>query len=49
MKSTNMLLAAISGFVVFVIGNLPILGILAVVAVLIYLFIKKFRKRRDTE
>jgi Domain of unknown function (DUF4349) len=49
MKSTNMLLAAISGFVVFVIGNLPILGILAVVAVLIYLYIKKFRKRRDTK
>lgn len=49
MKSTNMLLAAISGFIVFVIGNFPILGILAVVTVLIYLYIKKFRKRRDTE
>lgn len=49
MESTNMLLAAISGFVVFVIGNLPILGIVAVAAVLIYLYIKKFRKRKDTE
>lgn len=47
MKSTNMLLAAISGLVVFIVGNLPIIGILAAAAVLIYLYIKKIRKRKD--
>lgn len=47
MKSTNMLLAAISGFVVFIVGNLPIIGILAVATVFLYLYIKKVRKRKD--
>ncbi|MFJ5762659.1 DUF4349 domain-containing protein [Neobacillus sp. NPDC093182] len=45
MKSTNMLLAAISGVFVFIVGNMPILVILAVAAVFIYLYIKKQRKR----
>lgn len=49
MKSTNLLLAAISGFVVFIVGNLPILGILAVVALFIYLSIKKGWKRKDND
>jgi outer membrane murein-binding lipoprotein Lpp len=50
MKSTNMLLAAISGFIVFIVGNLPILGILAVAAVFIFLYIKKkVRKRNDND
>jgi glucan-binding YG repeat protein len=49
MKSTNMLLAAISGFVVFIVGNLPILGILAVAAVFIILYIKKVRKRKAND
>lgn len=49
MKSTNMLLAAISGLIVFLLGNLPILLILAVVAVLIYLYIKKVLKRNRNE
>lgn len=43
MKSTNMLLAAISGLFVFIVGNIPILVILAVAAVLIYQYIKKTR------
>jgi glucan-binding YG repeat protein len=46
MKSTNMLLAAISGFIVFIVGNLPILGILAVAAVFIFLYIKKVLKKK---
>jgi glucan-binding YG repeat protein len=49
MKSTNMLLAAISGLIIFLLGNLPILLILAVVAVLIYLYIKKGLKRNRNE
>lgn len=49
MKSTNMLLAALSGLVVFILGNLPVLGILAVAAVLIYLYMKRVMKRKDNE
>jgi hypothetical protein len=45
MKSTNMLLTAISGLFVFIVGNIPILVILAVAAVFMYLFIKKTRNR----
>jgi ABC-type amino acid transport system permease subunit len=45
MKSTNMLLAAISGVFVFIVGNMPILVILAVAAVFVYLYLKKLRKR----
>lgn len=45
MKSTNLLLAAISGVFVFIVGNMPILIILAVAAVFIYLYLKKLRKR----
>jgi glucan-binding YG repeat protein len=45
MNSTNMLLAAISWLFVFMVGNLPVLVILAVVAVFIYLYIKKVQKR----
>jgi len=49
MKSTNMLLAAISGLFVFLVGNLPVLVILGVVAVFSYLFIKRVLKRNDTQ
>jgi Domain of unknown function (DUF4349) len=49
MKSTNMLLAAISGLFVFLVGNLPVLVILAVAAVFIYLFIKRVLKRKDNQ
>ncbi|WHY02225.1 DUF4349 domain-containing protein [Neobacillus sp. DY30] len=49
MQSTNMLLAAISSLFVVIVGNIPILVILAVAAVFIYLFIKKVRKRNDNE
>jgi hypothetical protein len=45
MKSTNILLAAISGLFVFIVGNIPIIVILAVASVFIYLYIKKSRKR----
>ncbi|MDF2788837.1 MAG: hypothetical protein K0S80_1935 [Neobacillus sp.] len=45
MKSTNMLLAAISGLIVFIVGNIPILVIVAGASVFIYLYIKKMRKR----
>jgi glucan-binding YG repeat protein len=47
MKSTNMLLAAISGLFVFIVGNIPIIVSLAVASVFIYLYIKKTRKRND--
>ncbi|WP_045515449.1 DUF4349 domain-containing protein [Neobacillus niacini] len=49
MNSINMLLAAISGLVVFLVGNLPILVILALAAVFIYLFIKKVLKRNGNQ
>jgi glucan-binding YG repeat protein len=49
MNSTNMLLAAISWLFVFMVGNLPILVILALVAVSIYLFIKKVLKKNDIQ
>lgn len=45
MKSTNMLLAAISGLFVFIVGNMPILVILAVAVVFIYLYFKKRQNR----
>ncbi|OIK09607.1 hypothetical protein BIV60_23305 [Bacillus sp. MUM 116] len=44
MKSTNALFAIVSGLVVFVIGNLPILIILLVIGFLLYLYIKKRSK-----
>lgn len=47
MKSTNMLLAAISGLFVFIVGNIPIIVILAAASLFIYLYIKKMRKRND--
>lgn len=47
MKSTNMLLAALSGFVVFVLGNLPIIIILSVIAFGIYFYLRKFRNRNS--
>jgi glucan-binding YG repeat protein len=47
MKSTNMLLAAISGLFVFIVGNIPIIVSLVVASVFIYLYIKKTRKRND--
>ncbi|MEH7110754.1 DUF4349 domain-containing protein [Neobacillus niacini] len=49
MKSTNMLLAGISGLVVFLLGNLPILIILAVAVVSIYFYIKKKSRRNRNE
>ncbi|MFP7295964.1 DUF4349 domain-containing protein [Neobacillus niacini] len=49
MTSTNLLLSAISGFIVFVIGNLPILGILAAAVFFIFLYIRKVWRRKDNE
>ena len=49
MKSMNILLATLSGLVVFFIGNLPIIIILAVIAILIFLYIKKVKKGNRRE
>jgi hypothetical protein len=49
MKSINMLLAALSGFIVFIVGNLPILSVLIVLAVLGYFFYKKRKNRKDRD
>lgn len=49
MKSTNMLLAALSGLVVFIVGNTPILAIFVLLGILgiIYYKKKKNRNRQD--
>jgi hypothetical protein len=44
MKSTNVLLGTLSGLVVFLIGNLPIIIILSVIGISIFFFIKKVKK-----
>ena len=49
MKSTNMLLAGISGLVVFLLGNLPILIIIAVAVAAIYFYIKRKSSRNQNE
>ncbi|OLS41939.1 DUF4349 domain-containing protein [Bacillus sp. MRMR6] len=49
MESTNFLLAALSGFVVFIIGNLPILIILTIIGYLTYRFLRKLTKRNSQE
>lgn len=46
MTSTNALLAAGSGIIVFLIGNLPVILILGVIAFAIYWFIKIKKKRK---
>jgi hypothetical protein len=45
MKSTNILLAGISGLVVFLLGNLPILIILSVIGILLYFYLRRMIKR----
>jgi hypothetical protein len=45
MKSTNILLAGISGIVVFLLGNLPILVILSVIGILLYFYLRRMIKR----
>ena len=47
--STNFLLAAASGVVVFLIGNLPVIAILLLGGVGIYFIIKRKRKKVDKE
>lgn len=49
MKSTNMLLAGLSGLVVFLLGNLPILLILAIICFLVFLFYKKRKNQNRRE
>ncbi|WHY79174.1 DUF4349 domain-containing protein [Neobacillus sp. WH10] len=48
MKSTNMLLAGLSGLVVFIIGNIPLIGVLLIVCFL-FLFYYKKRKNRNSQ
>jgi hypothetical protein len=45
MESTNFLLSAVSGLVVFFIGNLPVLIILALAALIAFVLIKKVKNR----
>ncbi|WP_413301588.1 DUF4349 domain-containing protein [Bacillus sp. 1P10SD] len=49
MKSTNLLLVFLSGLVVFIIGNLPILIVLVVIGFLGFLLINRRRKRNRQE
>lgn len=46
MKSLNFLMSAFSGFMVFIFGNLPIFLILAIIALIFYLFTKRMIKKR---
>lgn len=48
MKSTNMLLVGLSGLVVFIIGNIPVLAILGVLAFLLFYYLK-IRKNRNRQ
>lgn len=47
MKSTNLLLAGLSGFVVFILGNIPILAIFIIIGVVLLLFYKKKKNRNS--
>lgn len=49
MKSTNMLLAGISGLVVFLLGNLPILLIITAIGFLLLFYLKRILKRNGNE
>lgn len=44
-KSVNFILATSSGFIVFFIGNLPVIIILSVIGIGIYFFIKRYHKK----
>ncbi|MEH7076073.1 DUF4349 domain-containing protein [Neobacillus drentensis] len=48
MKSTNMLLAGISGLIVFIIGNIPVLAILLILGFLV-LFIYRKKKYKNRQ
>ncbi|MFZ7942135.1 MULTISPECIES: DUF4349 domain-containing protein [Bacillaceae] len=47
MKSTNMLLAGLSGLVVFIIGNIPVLAIIFIIVFLILFSYKKRKRNRQ--
>ncbi|EKN65555.1 hypothetical protein BABA_19746 [Neobacillus bataviensis LMG 21833] len=48
MKSTNLLLAGLSGLVVFIIGNIPVLAIFIIIGIFLFVFYKK-RKNRNSQ
>jgi hypothetical protein len=49
MKSTNMLLVVLSGLVVFILGNIPVLAIVFVLGFLFFIIYKKRKKRNEQE
>ena len=49
MKSTNMLLAGLSGLVVFIIGNIPLIGVLLIVCFLLLFYYKKRKNRKSQD
>ncbi|MEH7414257.1 DUF4349 domain-containing protein [Neobacillus drentensis] len=49
MKSTNLLLAGLSGIVIFILGNLPILIILVLLGILVYLYYNKKKRQNNHE
>jgi hypothetical protein len=49
MKSINMLLVGLSGLVVFIVGNLPVLAILIIIGFFLLYYLKKRKSRREQE
>jgi hypothetical protein len=49
MKSINMLLVGLSGLVVFIVGNLPVLAILFIIVFLLLYYLKKRKSRQGQE
>jgi len=49
MNSTNLILAALSGLVVFILGNLPILIIFVLLGFLVYLYYNKKKRQNKRE
>jgi hypothetical protein len=49
MKSTNLLLVGLSGLVVFILGNIPVLAIIFVLGFLFFIIYKKRKKRNNQE
>ncbi|MDF0725362.1 DUF4349 domain-containing protein [Cytobacillus sp. S13-E01] len=48
MGSINFILGAASGFIVFIIGNSPILILLVVISVILFLFIRKIKQQNNS-
>ncbi|MBT2726087.1 DUF4349 domain-containing protein [Bacillus sp. ISL-75] len=49
MKSINMLLVGLSGLVVFIVGNLPVIGILFIIVFFLLYYLKKRKSRQGQE